>query len=108
MLKFSLKFLKPHYFLILSPIKFIFYMMIHIVPKFCAIPSHPFRLGQGQGQGHRLRIFKVFSISLLLNQMMDLVLIWYHDRYWSKVFISTVNTHDGDLVVEVTDLEFKC
>ena len=49
------------------------------------------RSGQGQGQGHRLRIFilkfyaKVFRISLLLNQIMDLVPIWYHDRYWSKV-----------------------
>ena len=36
---------------------------------------------------------------------MDLVPIWYHDRYWLKVFIST---HDRDLEVKVTDLEFKC
>ena len=40
--------------------------------------------------------------------MMDFVPIWYHDRYWSKVFISTISTHDHDLEVEVTDLEFKC
>ena len=46
-------------------------MMIHIGPKFCAVPYHPARLGQGQGHG--LGIFKVFRISLLLNQMMDLV-----------------------------------
>ena len=27
--------------------------------------------------------------------------------YWSKVYISTINTHDRDLGVEVTDLEFQ-
>ena len=41
MLKFSLKFLRPHYFLTLSPIWFIFGMMIHFGPKFCAVPSPP-------------------------------------------------------------------
>ena len=46
-----------------------------------------------------------FSISLLLNCTMDLVPIWYPDRYWSKVFIST---HVRDLEVKVTDIEFKC
>ena len=35
---------------------------------------------------------------------MDLVPIWY-DRYWLKVFIST---HDRDIEVKVTDLEFEC
>ena len=40
-LKFSLKFLRPHYFLTLSPIWFFFGMMIHIGPKFCAVPSPP-------------------------------------------------------------------
>ena len=29
-------------------------------------------------------------------------------RHWSKVFISFISTHDRDLEVEVTDLEFKC
>ena len=38
---------------------------------------------------------------------MDFVLIWYYDRHWSKVFISTISTHDCDLEVEVTDLEVK-
>ena len=52
---------------------------------------------------------KVFRTSFLINQTMDLIYIWYHDIYWSKVFISTINTHDHDLEVEVTDLEFeKC
>ena len=68
----------------------VFIMMIHIGPKFCTVPSHTPRSGQGQGH----RIIKVFRISLLLNQMMDLVPICYHDRYWSNVFISTINTHD--------------
>ena len=40
--------------------------------------------------------------------MMDLVPIWYYDRYWSEVFISTISTHDNDLEVEVTDFDFKC
>ena len=39
---------------------------------------------------------------------MDFVPIWYYDRHWSTVFISTISTHDRDLEVEVTDLEFKC
>ena len=38
---------------------------------------------------------------------MDLVPIWYNDRYWSKVFISTISTYDCDLEVEFTELEFK-
>ena len=28
---------------------------------------------------------------------MDLFPIWYHDRYWLKVFISTISFHDPDL-----------
>ena len=103
MLKFSLKFLRSHYFLTKSLIRFMFSMMIHIGPKFCVVPSPPPR--SCQGQGHRLIFFKFFGISLFLNQM--IVPIWYHDRCWSKVFISIINTHDHDLVVEVTDLEFK-
>ena len=39
---------------------------------------------------------------------MDFVPIWYYDRHWSKVLISTISTHDRDLEVAVTDLEFKC
>ena len=45
---------------------------------------------------------KVFMTSLLINQMMDLIYIWYRGIYWSKVFISTISFHD--LEVEVTDL----
>ena len=47
-------------------------------------PQHP---RSCQGQEHRLRILmlkfytKVFRISLLLNYTMDLVPIWYKDRY---------------------------
>ena len=37
---------------------------------------------------------------------MDLIYILYPDIYRSKVFISTISAHDGDLGVEVTDLEF--
>ena len=40
--KVFVKVLRPHYFLTLSPISFIFGMMIHIGSKFCAVPSPPF------------------------------------------------------------------
>ena len=36
---------------------------------------------------------------------MDLVYIWYDDRYWSKILFSTIPTHMHDLKVKVTDLE---
>ena len=29
--------------------------------------------------------------------MMDLLFVWYHDRYGSKLFFSTISTHDRDL-----------
>ena len=68
-------------------------MIIHIGQKF----YHPQPPGHVKVmQGHRLTIFmlnfyvKVFRISLLLKYMMDLVPIWYHARYWSKVFNSTI------------------
>ena len=38
---------------------------------------------------------------------MDLVPILYHYKYWSKVFVSTISSHDCDLEVEVTDLELN-
>ena len=41
MFKFSLKFLRPHYFLTLPQISFIFGLMIHICPEFYAVPSPP-------------------------------------------------------------------
>ena len=39
--KVFIKVFRPHYFLTLSLICFIFRMMIHIDPKFCAVPSPP-------------------------------------------------------------------
>ena len=64
-----------------------------------------------QGHSH-VKIFilkfyaNVLRTSLVLNQIMDLIYIWYHNIYWSKVFISTISTYEGDLGVEVLDLEF--
>ena len=76
------------------------------------LTSHSLSSCKGQGHSH-VKIFmlksyiKVFRTSLLLNQTTDLIYIWYHDIYWSKVFISTISTRD--LWVKVTDLEFlKC
>ena len=66
MLKFSFKFLKPHYFLTLPSIWFIFGMMIHIGPKFLQYHPHPPR--SCQGQGHRLRIFMlIFYVEAFRN-----------------------------------------
>ena len=51
---------------------------------------------------------KVFRTSLFPNPLMDLVYIWYDDRYWSKILFSTIPTPMHDLKVKVTDLELLC
>ena len=51
---------------------------------------------------------KVFRTSLFPNPLMDLVYIWYDDRYWSKILLSTISTTMHDLTVKVTDLELLC
>ena len=51
---------------------------------------------------------KVFRTSLFPNSFMDLVYIWYDDRYWSKILFSTIPTLMHDLRVKVTDLELLC
>ena len=62
------------------------------------------------GTGTQTQTTGVTTIALLVLRtgelMMDLIYIWYHVTYWSKVFISTISTHDHDLGVEATDLEF--
>ena len=35
---------------------------------------------------------------------MDLVYTWYGNRYWSQIFSSSINSHDHNLGVKVTDL----
>ena len=42
------------------------------------------------------------------NPLMDLVYIWYDDRYWSKILFSTIPTPMHDLKVKVMDLELLC
>ena len=37
---------------------------------------------------------------------MDLVHVWYDDRYWSKILRSTIPIPIHDLQVKATDLEF--
>ena len=37
--------------------------------------------------------------------MMDVVNVWYHDRYWSKILHITIPTNLHDLKVKVTDFE---
>ena len=49
---------------------------------------------------------KVFRTALFPNPMMDLVHVWYDNRYWSKILWGTIPTPVHDLKVKVTDLEF--
>ena len=51
---------------------------------------------------------KVFRTSLFPNPMMDLVHVWYDDRYWSKILHSTIPIPIHDLKVKVKDLEHSC
>ena len=76
-------------------------------------PQHP---RSCQGQEHRLRILmlkfytKVFRISLLLNYTMDLVPIWYKDRYCPPSPPpphTHTHTHPSHVKIKVTDLEFS-
>ena len=39
---------------------------------------------------------------------MDVVYMWYGDRYWSQILFSTIPIPDHDLQVKVTDLEISC
>ena len=47
---------------------------------------------------------KVFKTSLFPNPWMDLVYIWYDDRYWSKILFSTIPTPMHDLKVQMTKI----
>ena len=48
---------------------------------------------------------KFFKASYFPNYMMDLVYIWYVDRYKSKVLFTNIHNHTCDLKVKVKDLE---
>ena len=48
---------------------------------------------------------KVLRTSLFLNPVIDLVNVCDDDRYWSKIYCSTIPTYIHDLKVKVTDLE---
>ena len=63
--KVFVKVFKTSLFCNLTMIWFIFGMIIHIGPKFCAVPSpHP---RSCHGQGHRLRIFMLKFMSKFLG-----------------------------------------
>ena len=46
---------------------------------------------------------KVFQISSLLNPVLDLNFIWYDDRYWFEILLSTIPTPGHDLQGRVID-----
>ena len=43
---------------------------------------------------------------LFPDPIMDLVHVWYDDKYWSKILLGTIPTPVHDLKVKVTDLNF--
>ena len=49
-----------------------------------------------------------FGTSVFPNPVMDLIHVWYDDRYWAKILLSTIPTPVNDPKVKVTDLEFSC
>ena len=51
---------------------------------------------------------KAFKTSLFPNPLIDLVYVWYDDRHWSKILLSTIPTPMLDFKVKVTDLELLC
>ena len=53
-------------------------------------------------------LFKVLRTSLFPNPLIDLVHVWYDDRYWSKILRGTIPTpvHDLKVKVKVTGLDF--
>ena len=49
-----------------------------------------------------INVFKKLSFP---NSMMDMVHIWYDDRYWSKVLFSTIPTPACGLKIKVVELQ---
>ena len=69
---------------------------------------HGIGVGVGIGVHTNVKVFvKVFKTSLFPNLATDLLHLWYHDTYWSKILHSTIPTALGHIKVKVTDLEFK-
>ena len=79
MFKFLWNYLRPHYFLTLSQIWFIFGMIIHICPKFCGF-YHPHH--RTSCQGHRLRFFMLKFYSKFLR-ILSFYLIDKREFMWT-------------------------
>ena len=74
--------------LIISPdpyCNFIFSSPGQSPEELCTIPASALALASAS-----TFLLKFFKRSYFLNHMMDLVHIWYNDRYRSKVFISNI------------------
>ena len=89
-----------------------FGVMIDTGPKFYIVPSQPPYMALRSRHGLRTFMLefcvKGFRTSLFPNPMMDLVHVWYNDRYWSRILNSTIPTPIHDLKVKVTDLKLSC
>ena len=80
-------------------------ILLSIIPT----PMHDLKVKVTDLELFMLKFYvKVFRTSLFPNPMMDLVHVWYDDRYWSKLLFITVPTPIHDLKVKVTDLELSC
>ena len=53
---------------------------------------------------------KVFTMSVFSKPLMDLIHVWYGDRYWSNIVRGTIPIQVNDLEVKAICLEFlyKC
>ena len=85
-----------------------FDLMIDIGPKFLsAIPqahAHDLKVKVTDFEILQIKYYvKVFKSSYFPNCKMDLVHIWYDDRYRSKVSFSNTPADAHDLKVKITD-----
>ena len=56
-----------------------------------------------QCSGRAIVLASVLAFANVSNPLMDLVHVWYDDRYWSKILCSTIPTPLHDLEVKVTE-----
>ena len=90
---FVLKFLQCQFLRSLWWIWFMCGMVIDISPKFYVVPSPSSTWPYGQG--HRTFMYKFcvtdFTMSVFAKSLMDLILVWHGDRYWSKILLGTMS-----------------
>ena len=84
-----------------------FALMIGTGPKFYTVPSPAPYVALRSSSWTWNFYAKVFRTSLFPNPMMDLVHVWYDDRYWSTILHSTIPNPIHDLKVKVRTFMLK-